>query len=66
MLMMVINAFWKRRKYRSVTSAQVLLGTLMAAVAPLALDKDKDVRAGAVTALQALLARAVKEAEVPC
>ncbi len=36
----------------------------MAAVAPLALDKDKDVRAAAVSTLQIMVARAVKEAEV--
>ena len=37
---------------------------MMAAVAPLALDKDKDVRAAAVSTLQIMVARAVKEAEV--
>jgi hypothetical protein len=43
---------------------QVLLGGLMPAVAPLALDKDKEVRAAAVAALHILVARAAKEAEV--
>ncbi len=43
---------------------QVLIGGLMPAVAPLALDKDKDVRTAAVAALHVIVARAVKEAEV--
>ena len=43
---------------------QVLLGPLMAVVAPLVLDKDKDVRSAAVSTLQVLVARAVKEADV--
>ena len=43
---------------------QVLLGILMAVVAPLVLDKDKDVRSAAVSTLQVIVARAVKEAEV--
>jgi hypothetical protein len=37
---------------------------MMAAVSPLALDKDKDVRTAAVSTLQIMVARAVKEAEV--
>jgi hypothetical protein len=36
----------------------------MPAVAPLALDKDKDVRTAAVAALHVIVARAAKEAEV--
>ena len=45
---------------------QMLLGPMIASVAPLALDKDKDVRAAAVSTLQIMVARAVKESEVTC
>ena len=61
----VVTRCWRHATNRSFTApTQILLCAMMAAVAPLALDKDKDVRAAAVSTLQIMVARAVKEAEV--